>query len=137
MTLERQLFEGDSWTAELFWSELAQHAITHYIVATDGQDIVGYAGLAVHDAEAYIQTMAVAPGVQRRGLGRRLLDELMTQARRRGAVQVGLEVRSDNVPAQALYRRFGFAPVGLRRGYYQPSGADAVVMVADLGETAK
>ena len=55
----------------------------------------------------------------------------MAEATARGAERVGLEVRTDNAPAQALYRRFGFAPVGVRRGYYQPSGADALVMMTE------
>ncbi len=131
MELERQLFEEDAWTAELFWSELAQHQTAFYLVATQQGRLVGYAGLAVYEDEAYIQTMAVTGPTQRQGVGRQLLRELLIEARRRGAQRASLEVRSDNQPAQALYRRFGFAPVGLRRGYYQPSGADAIVMVAE------
>jgi hypothetical protein len=45
-----------------------------------------------------------------------------------------LEVRADNPRAQNLYRRFGFSDVGIRRGYYQPSGMDAIVMRCGLGE---
>ncbi|HVE63104.1 MAG TPA: ribosomal protein S18-alanine N-acetyltransferase [Mycobacteriales bacterium] len=131
MELERQLFTEDAWSAELFWSELAQHKVTHYVVATREATLVGYAGLAAYDGEAYIQTMAVAETEQRQGLGRRLLRELLVEARQRGAERAGLEVRADNSPAQALYRQFGFAPVGLRRGYYQPSGADAIVMIVE------
>jgi ribosomal-protein-alanine N-acetyltransferase len=59
-----------------------------------------------------------------------LLVELLSAARARGARTAGLEVRSDNRGAQLLYARFGFEPIGIRRGYYQPSNVDAVVMVA-------
>ena len=55
-------------------------------------------------------------------------QELLAEARRRGCAEVYLEVRVDNGRAQRLYRQLGFAQVGLRRGYYQPSGADALVM---------
>ena len=57
-----------------------------------------------------------------------LLENMLAEAARRGCTEVFLEVRVDNDRAQHLYRRYGFAGVGLRRGYYQPSGADALVM---------
>jgi ribosomal-protein-alanine N-acetyltransferase len=130
MALERELFVEDSWTAELFWAELAEHDSRHYLVAEAGGGLAGYAGLLTYADEGYVQTIAVAPPYQGRGVGTRLLTALMDEARRVGVPSVGLEVRSDNERAQRLYRRFGFRPVGLRRGYYQPSGADAVVMFA-------
>ena len=131
LELERQLFEGDAWSAELFWSELAQHESRHYVVAVDGAQVVGYAGLAMTDDEGYVQTIGVATQAQRRGIGTMLMADLMAAAANRGATRVGLEVRTDNSPAHELYRRFGFAPVGVRRGYYQPSGADALVMMTE------
>jgi len=130
LALERQLFEADSWSAELFWSELADPSTRHYIVA-DAGEIAGYAGLCVYGDESFVQTIAVAPAWQRRGMGSRLLVELLSSARTRGARSAGLEVRADNDSAQRLYARFGFEPAGIRRGYYQPSGVDAVVMIAE------
>jgi ribosomal protein S18 acetylase RimI-like enzyme len=73
--------------------------------------------------------MAVAPAAQGSGLGRRLLLALLEEAARRGQRTVRLEVRSDNVVAQRLYAAHGFIREGVRRGYYQPSGTDAVLMV--------
>lgn len=127
--LERASFD-DPWSAELFWSELALGDRRTYLVAEDAGIITGYAGLADYGEEGYVQTLAVAATARRSGLGTRLLLALMDDAVRRGLRQVGLEVRVDNTAAQALYRRFGFAPVGIRPGYYQPSGADALVMIA-------
>jgi ribosomal-protein-alanine N-acetyltransferase len=83
----------------------------------------------VYGDEAYVQTIAVAQRSQRQGIGAGLLTALMREAHRRSASTVALEVRADNVTAQRLYARFGFDAVGLRRGYYQPSNVDAVVMV--------
>lgn len=128
MGLERELFAEDSWSPELFWAELAELDSRHYLVAESDGVIVGYAGLLAYIDEGYVQTIAVAPGSQGLGVGSQLLVALLREARRIGLPSVGLEVRADNERAQALYRRFGFAPVGVRRGYYQPSGADAVVM---------
>jgi [ribosomal protein S18]-alanine N-acetyltransferase len=72
--------------------------------------------------------MAVAHDRWGEGIGAALLSELLAEATRRGCREVFLEVRVDNPRAQSLYRRYGFTEVGLRRGYYQPSGTDALVM---------
>jgi [ribosomal protein S18]-alanine N-acetyltransferase len=73
-----------------------------------------------------------------RGIGSALLNALLTEAARRGCTEVFLEVRADNGRAQQLYRRHDFTEIGIRRGYYQPSGADALVMRRNLarGSTA-
>jgi ribosomal-protein-alanine N-acetyltransferase len=130
MVLEHELFGPDSWSPELFWSELAEHDSRHYLVAEADGELVGYAGLLAYVDDGYVQTIAVAPAAQGRGVGTRLMVALMREARRIGLPVVGLEVRADNPRAQALYRRFGFTQVGVRHGYYQPSGADAVIMLA-------
>jgi ribosomal-protein-alanine N-acetyltransferase len=127
--LEEALFD-DAWSPEMFWDELAQGDTRTYVVATDGDDVVGYAGLAAMPDEAYVQTIAVAPTHQRKGLGARLLTVLLDDAKRRGLGRVGLEVRIDNAAAIAMYERFGFERVAVRKRYYQPSGTDALVMVA-------
>lgn len=127
--IERDLFGDEEWSPGMFWSELAQADTRWYRVALDGDEVVGYAGLCVYGPDdAWVQNIAVRRDRQGTGLGRRMLDELLDQAVRRDARQVLLEVRADNAPAQRLYARRGFEAVGLRRGYYQPSGADAVVM---------
>ncbi|MDQ6650096.1 MAG: ribosomal protein S18-alanine N-acetyltransferase [Actinomycetota bacterium] len=132
LALERELFEADAWSERLFWSELAQTDTRHYLVALDPEapdGLVGYAGLCVYPDEAFVQTIAVRPEHQGAGVGGALLLALLHEAAGRGVDVVGLEVRADNGRAQRLYERLGFAPVGMRRGYYQPSGADAVVMM--------
>ncbi len=138
LPIERALFEGETWTARTFWSELAQLDTRHYLVALDGPEVVGghtaassvvgYAGLCDYPDEAWVQTMAVAPAAQRRGLGARLLDALLEIAETLGQRTVSLEVRADNGAAQALYARNGFVQTGLRRGYYQPGSVDALVL---------
>lgn len=129
LPVERELFGEEPWTARTFWSELGQLDTRHYVVALSGDEVVGYAGLCDYPDEAWVQTMAVAPTAQGQGLGTRLLRELLDEAARRGQRTVRLEVRADNAPAQRLYERHGFVREGVRRGYYQPSGTDAVLMV--------
>nr|WP_240746558.1 ribosomal protein S18-alanine N-acetyltransferase [Cryptosporangium phraense] len=127
--LERDLFGDEEWSAGMFWSELAQADTRWYRVALENDEVIGYAGLCVYGPEdAWVQNIAVRRDRQGAGLGRKMLDELLEEAVRRGARQVLLEVRADNAPAQRLYARRGFEAIGLRRGYYQPSNTDAVVM---------
>jgi ribosomal-protein-alanine N-acetyltransferase len=126
--LERVVFDLDPWTPEMFWSELAAGPGRYYLAALAAGRIVGYAGLAVAEDDAYIQTIGVHPDQRGRGLGARLMIALLREARRRGARTCGLEVRTENQAARALYTRLGFVDIGVRRGYYQPSGGDAYVM---------
>ena len=128
--LEDALFD-DAWTPEMFWDELAQGESRTYLVVTEDDAVVAYAGLAAMPDEAYVQTIGVDPAHQRRGIGARLLTALMDDARRRGLPRVGLEVRVDNAAAIAMYERFGFRGIAVRKAYYQPSGADALVMVTE------
>lgn len=124
--LEQVLFAEDSpWTAAMFWAELA--AGHHYVVCRDCEGrVIGYAGLAIGGDAADVQTIGVAPAKHGRGIGRALLRDLLRAAHGRS---VFLEVRCDNAPAIALYESEGFARTGIRRRYYQPSGADAYTML--------
>jgi len=127
--IEAQLFGDERWSAAMFWNELAN--AHYYLVALDEGQVVGYAGLSVTGAEAWVQNIAVRKDRQRRGIGKALLEALLVEADGCGARPVLLEVAVDNATAQRLYDRYGFAPVGVRRGYYQPSNTDAVVMRRD------
>ena len=138
LPIESDLFGAEGWPAGVFWSELAEYASRHYLVATERRggevigeviDVVGYGGLSTYGTESYIQTLGVRRDRHGAGIGRALLAALLGQADERGATTVALEVRADNAVAQRLYAAHGFEPVGLRSGYYQPSGTDAVVMV--------
>jgi ribosomal-protein-alanine N-acetyltransferase len=137
--LEHLAFPEDAWSVGMFWSELAESASRYYLVAEDEQArggrpgeaeprIVAYAGLLAGAGEAEVLTIAVDPARAGRGLGARLLTELMREAARKRCDDVVLEVRVDNERAQKLYQRFGFAGIGVRKGYYQPAGVDALVM---------
>ncbi|MEV0153631.1 ribosomal protein S18-alanine N-acetyltransferase [Micromonospora sp. NPDC050686] len=127
LPIEADLFGAEQWSAAMFWNELANGHF--YLVATDdGGAVLGYAGLTVQADEAWVQNIAVRRDAQRRGLGRTLLEALLAEAARRRAPNVLLEVAADNAPAQKLYAAYGFEPIGVRRGYYQPSNTDALIM---------
>jgi [ribosomal protein S18]-alanine N-acetyltransferase len=126
--IEGEVFATDPWSEAGFWSELAGVPETRlYLVAEDGSGIVGYAGLVAVAHEADVQTVAVRPDRQGNGLGGRLLDQLIAEARRRDCSQVLLEVEAENTTAQFLYQGRGFERISVRRSYYGP-GHDAVVM---------
>ena len=128
LRIEQALFGPQPWSARTFWSELAQLDTRHYVVALDGDRVVGYAGLCDYPDEAWVQTVGVAPDAQGRGVGARLLGALLEEAARRRQRVVSLEVRAGNGVAQRLYARHGFVRTGVRRGYYEPDGEDAVLM---------
>jgi ribosomal-protein-alanine N-acetyltransferase len=158
MALEQELFPEDAWPPEMFASELAEsgpasrrlYLVAEAAEAAEGQaeaaegqaeaaeprpaeTLIGYAGMLFTDgAEADVLTMAVRPRHWGHGTGSALLEALLREAARRKCAQVFLEVRRDNPRAQRLYQRHGFTEIGIRRGYYQPSGTDAIVMRKDL-----
>jgi len=127
--LEVALFGEEAWSVDMLATELAGEPGRYYLVAADGGVIAGYAGmLAAGGGQADVLTVGVAHGRWGEGIGAALVESLLAEARRRGCTEVFLEVRVDNDRAQRLYRRHGFGGVGIRRGYYQPSGTDALVM---------
>ena len=125
--LEPVLFGLGAWSRQTYVDEL-RRSDRSYVVAVDSDGtLLGYAGVAL-DPEWNIMTVGVAPTARRRGVATLLLDDLISQAREAGGDEIFLEVRSADGGAQQLYRNAGFTPVGLRKKYYQPEGADAVVM---------
>ena len=130
LDLERTLFPDDAWSPGMFAEELAMQGHgRHYVAAEEGKTLVGYAGMMLPGGrQAEVLTIAVDERQWGQGIGSALLTNLLDEAGRHDCSEVFLEVRADNPRAQDLYRRFGFEHVGIRRGYYQPSGTDAIVM---------
>lgn len=123
--------ESRPWSLGLFMSELARTDARCYLVARRGPRVVGFGGLLYAGPDGHVTTLAVHPEHRRGGIGSRLLLGLCRDARSRGGVEaLTLEVRATNQPAQALYRSFGFAPVGVRKNYYADIGEDALIMWA-------
>lgn len=134
-----QLVYPRPWSPSLFVSELGQSDTRRYFVAVEQRTsrlpwprptVLGYAGVMVAAGEAHVTTVAVHPHHHRRKIASHLLVALLTAARAMGAEAATLEVRVNNRGAQRLYGGFGFAPVGVRPGYYTETREDAVVMWA-------
>lgn len=128
--LEQELFPQDAWDLASWWHELAGRPHRDYLVLTDPDGVLGYAGLDHGGEVSDVMTIAVHPRGRGHGLGQRLLDELVARARQAGAQRIMLEVRADNAAARGLYERSGFATVATRRGYYQ--SVDALVLAREL-----
>jgi ribosomal-protein-alanine N-acetyltransferase len=143
LAIERVVYPRP-WSPGLFASELSQGDTRRYVVAVapprdrpafevralGRRRVVGYAGVMVGAGEAHVTTVAVHPEEHRRKIATRLLLGLMDGAIELGADAATLEVRVANRGAQRLYAAFGFAPVGVRPGYYAETGEDALIMWA-------
>jgi ribosomal-protein-alanine N-acetyltransferase len=132
MELETGTFGTDAWSSDAMLSDL-RNPQCYYLVADSGGfpgELGGYAGLFAPKGaqEGDIQTIAVAESARRAGLGRALMNALISVARARGAAEVFLEVRADNPGPKRLYEALGFAEIATRIAYYQPDGVDAIVM---------
>lgn len=121
LTLEHSAF-AVPWTQEMLRDELAARGRTYLIL--DGETgIVAYGGFMLVGADAHIMTMAVDEPHRRKGTGTRLLLALVDAALKAGAEHLTLELRVSNEAALGLYEKFGFAPVGVRPGYYVDEAA--------------
>jgi ribosomal-protein-alanine N-acetyltransferase len=117
------------WSMNVFQSEieLSRRGERHYVVARRQGELVGYAGMMFVVGDGHVTNIATAPAHHRSGVATRLLSELIWEALERECHALTLEVRVSNTGAQELYRRFGFAPVGVRQKYYENT-EDAIVM---------
>ncbi len=127
LRIEEQVYPRP-WSQNLFLSELAMPSSRIYRVARVGRKLVGYGGTMLVGEDGHITTLAVHPEWQRSQVGTRLVLALTRASLARDVRNLTLEVRVANDAAQDLYRRFGFAPVGVRKGYYQETSEDALVM---------
>jgi ribosomal-protein-alanine N-acetyltransferase len=126
LAIERAQFD-DPWSMHMLREELDDPS-RRYTRATIDRVLVGYLGIMVVDAEAHVNTIATTPVSEGRGVATALLLEGIRAVVSAGVRDLTLEVASRNLRAQRLYERFGFAAVGVRRGYYQRAGDDALVM---------
>lgn len=130
LRIEQQVYPRP-WSMGLFVSELGYQGSRVYVVARVGTTVVGYGGLMLVADDGHITTLAVDPRWHRHRIGTRLLLTLARAAIARGAKNLTLEVRVSNEAAQGLYRSFGFAPAGIRKGYYVETNEDALIMWAN------
>ncbi|GAA2171450.1 ribosomal protein S18-alanine N-acetyltransferase [Agrococcus versicolor] len=132
MAIETASFGLTAWSRPVMEREMTSEWGRYVVAVDDAGAVVGYVGLRAVGVEGDIQTIAVSAAARGTGLGRRLLAEAQQDARMRGVRELFLEVREDNAPARALYLSEGFEEIGVRPGYYQPEGIDAIAMRKEL-----
>lgn len=129
--IEAAAFGPASWGRQGVADGLAERIVATLVADDAGGRQQGFLMWRRIGDEAEVLTLAVAPGSQRRGCAGALLDAVIDALRREGVRALFLEVDAGNAPAIALYKGRGFFPVARRKRYYR-SGADALVMRADL-----
>ncbi|MDI6603725.1 MAG: ribosomal protein S18-alanine N-acetyltransferase [Thermoanaerobacteraceae bacterium] len=127
LEIERMCFSVP-WSKEAFLLEITKNKCAHYAVAEIDNRIVGYGGFWVVVDEGHITNIAVHPDFRFLGVGSAIMEEMLNIAKKKAVTSMTLEVRESNIAAQALYKKFGFRPVGRRRGYYQDNKEDAIIM---------
>ncbi|MFZ9309289.1 MAG: ribosomal protein S18-alanine N-acetyltransferase [Candidatus Nanopelagicales bacterium] len=128
LSIENVLFQDEAWSREVFESEFALLGTTRtYRVIEENNEIVAYFGLAIVDDTADITTIAVRADFQGRGIGRKLMQEILDIAASRNLRKIMLEVKPENLAAISLYQKYDFEVIGIRRNYYGPS-KDALTM---------
>ena len=115
------------------WSELSislelTNVWSYWVVALDGDTVVGYVGSQSSIDEADIMNVAVHPDYRRQGIAEKLINTLVADLKKRGCHALLLEVRVSNTPAITLYEKLGFAQVGCRKNYYRNPKEDALIL---------
>jgi len=127
MEIEEACF-NEPWQRDAMRDEITRSAWSTVIKAEIEGEIAGFAVYWTVADERHLQNVATAPAYRRRGVGNALVRHVVDQARRTSAAVVFLEVRVSNEAAKRLYAAHGFREIGVRRGYYQDNGEDAIVM---------
>lgn len=125
--LEKQCFSVP-WSRESLIYDLTENPIAVYFVAELESHVVGYAGVWAIAGEGHITNVAVSPDYRRLHIGTALIEVMLRETEAAGIAAHTLEVRAGNSPAIGLYKKFGFKAAGVRRGYYEDNGEDAVIM---------
>ena len=121
------------WSEDSLRHDLEDNPAARYLVADrPGGGLGGYAACWAVMDEGQVTNISVMPEFRRHGLGRLLLEELIRLAANENLHQLVLEVRTGNIAARRLYESCGFQSVGLRRGYYEDNGEDAIIMLKKL-----
>jgi ribosomal-protein-alanine N-acetyltransferase len=128
--LEKLCF-SDPWVKENFREEL-RHRFSVPLVVKSGPTIIGYMCLWHIDDQIEIANFAVSPDFRGRGVGRRMMAEVLREADQRGCTNLILSVRESNLPAIGLYTSHGFVEIHRRKGYYREPAEDAIIMVKKL-----
>ncbi|MBQ8401419.1 MAG: ribosomal protein S18-alanine N-acetyltransferase [Clostridia bacterium] len=134
VSIERESF-STPWSADSL-RQAGEMDNSIFLAVTDGQTAVGFGCILLVAGEGELVDIAVSPAYRKLGLGQMLMTGLLTEAGKRKAEQIFLEVRQSNTPARGLYEKNGFRAIGLRKKYYKDPVEDAVLMQCTLDPNA-
>lgn len=126
-----QLCFSDPWSPNAFEYELT-NPLSVWLVALDGELVVGYVGSQTVLDESDIMNVATRPEYRRNGISTHLITALISVLKEKKVRSLSLEVRKSNEPAILLYTKLGFLQVGLRPNYYRHPKEDAIIMRKEL-----
>lgn len=136
--IEASCFPAAPWPRETFADELLR-PLARVLVAsrrTTGSRVLGFSCTWHVADEAHLLRIAIAPSLQRSGIGRELLARVIADARAAACAQLDLEVARGNTAAVAFYRAAGFVEIGERKQYYRAPPDDALVLRLSLTHAA-
>lgn len=116
---------SDMWNEQSFIDEINKD-YAHYFVCETNGEITGYAGIWCIYETAELIRIAILPEYQGKGIGSKLMTEVIECAKSYGCERMMLEVRHSNIEAKHLYEKYGFTEISVRKGYY--NGEDAIIM---------
>ena len=129
--IEISLF-SDAWSEQGFEDTLnLPYAISLVAIDETVDAILGYIIMYVSFEEGEISNVAVAKSAQNRGIGSALMQAILEKGLEESVTRFILEVRVSNTPAIALYKKFGFTEIGIRRDFYEKPREDALIMVRE------
>lgn len=124
--IERQIF-SIPWSEKAFRDSMESDN-TIYIVAKENNNVAGYAGMYLSFEEGNITNVAVNPLSRRKGIGEKIVRDILNRAYEKGVRDVFLEVRETNSVAIALYEKIGFKEEGIRKNFYDKPRENALIM---------
>lgn len=131
--LDRQLFSKESWSEAAFSASLTDPSRTFW-VAMEGETLLGFCGLSQSFEQGDILNIGVCPAQRGKGIGSLLLQAAINAFKEQGGKELFLEVRASNAAAKALYEKFGFQRLGVRKNYYQQPAEDGLVYRLEVSE---
>ena len=105
-----------------------ENPIWHFLVARQGEGVLGYISFTVILDECQIVNVAVDPSARKIGVGSLLIETFLNYVKDLGVTSVFLEVRESNVPAIGLYNKFGFSKTGVSKNHYSKPTENAILM---------
>ena len=129
--VEKECF-STPWSKQSFLQEIENNNLARYFVALDKNEVIGYIGMWSIVGEGHITNIAIKSSHRKMGAGAKLMDEIINYSLINNIISLTLEVRENNHKAIALYKKFGFNTLGVRKDYYAKPKENALIMWKNL-----